>query len=418
MDILKLELLADKHWEETYNKMVLKQGICKEDKDLLWKTKELNKNNIVDDIMSGNYEWSIPRKVEIAKSETGKKRVVYMYSIVDRYILGVMYRAISNYFRDTISDNCFSYKKGTSTNDAIRYIRENKSEKFKYGVKIDIHSYFNSVSKDRVIEMIDALFYAGLKTSIEKLMLDTRVEWKGQIINEWKSLIPGCAFGSFFANYCLRDCDAYFEDKLTNDKCIYARYSDDIIILAETKEELSKYLHKVKEFINKYGLVINEKKYTWFEPGDDVEYLGLKLRGDGKIDISDHAKQKIKKQIHRWCRKGRMEIERDGAEFEKVAKRIIRQLNNKNFKCYIKNEATFGWCHYCFRYITTVDSLREIDLYTKDTIRALKTGKHNKANYKAITEEEFHRLGWVSLVELYKLYKSDFDYYCEVIELI
>jgi hypothetical protein len=96
----------------------------------------------------------------------------------------------------------------------------------------------------------------------------------------------------------------------------------------------------------------------------------------------------------------------------------MKRLNHKNFKCYIKNEATFGWCHYAFRYITTTESLKEIDLYCKDTLRAMKTGKHNKANYKALSEQDFRDIGWVSLVQLYHLYKKDFDYYCEVIELI
>ena len=418
MELLKSELMNSIHWDETYNKMILKQGIKKEDKDLLWATKEIYRENIVNDIISGVYEWSTPRKVEIAKSESKKKRVVYLYSIKDRYILGVLYRAVSARFKNLISTNCFSYKKGTNTNDAIKYIKQNKTDKFKYGVKIDIHSYFNSVSKERVTEIIDELFSGGIKETIENLMFNNEILYKQQEMEEWKSLIPGCAFGSFFANYCLKPCDDYFYEELASENCIYARYSDDIIIIAETREKLKEYLSKIVEFINEYGLTINEKKYTWFEPGDDVEYLGLKLRGDGKIDISDHAKKKIKRQIHRWCRKGRMEIERDAKSFEQVAKRIIRQLNNKNFKCYIRNEATFGWCHYAFRYITTIESLKEIDYYTRDTLRAMKTGKHNKANVRALSDDDLHKLGWVSLVELYFLYKKDFDYYCEVIELL
>ena len=48
----------------------------------------------------------------------------------------------------------------------------------------------------------------------------------------------------------------------------------------------------------------------------------------------------------------------------------------------------------------------------------MKTGKHNKANYKALTENDFKEMGWVSLVQLYHLYRRDFDYYCEVIDLL
>ena len=91
---LKEQLLNKEHWEETYNKMVLKQGFSKEDKELLWQLKEIDRIDIVEEIMSGNYEWSIPRKVEIAKSENKKKRVVYIYNTKDRYILGVLYRYV------------------------------------------------------------------------------------------------------------------------------------------------------------------------------------------------------------------------------------------------------------------------------------------------------------------------------------
>lgn len=413
MKQLKDELLNNKHWEETYNKMILKQGFSKQDKDLLWKLKEIYKNDIIDELMSGLYIWSIPRKVEIAKSESKKKRVVYIYSIKDRYVLGVLYRAISVRFQEKISSSCFSYKKTIGTNSAIKYIKDNRRDEFKYGVKVDIHAYFNSVSREKVIEMINELFQDGIKETIDRLMLNNEVMWKGEIIDEWKSLIPGCALGSFFANYTLKACDEYFD----KENCIYARYSDDIIVIADSKDKLQTYLDKIMEFLNKYGLTMNPEKYKWFEPGDSIEYLGLKLDDNGKIDISKHAKQKIKKQIHRWCRKGRMEIERDYKDFHSVAKRIIRQLNNKNFFCLINNESTFGWAMYSFPKITTIQSLIEIDNYTKETIRAMKTGRHNKANFKAISDEEFKELGWLSLVELYKLYKTDRDYFMEIIEL-
>lgn len=413
MERLKEQLLDKKYWEDTYNKMILKQGFSKEDKNLIWGLKEIYRKDIVDELMSGEYIWSIPRKVEIAKSESRKKRAVYIYNTKDRYILGVLYRAVSEYYYNTLNKNCFSYKKKVGTSDAIRHIQENKNESLKFGVKVDIHSYFNSVSKERVIEMINELFYGGIKKTIENLMLTDRVIYKGKEITEFKSLIPGCAFGSFFANYCLLPCDKYFE----SENVIYARYSDDIIILTDTKEKLQNYLNIVLEYISNYGLTINPDKYTWFEPGDSVEFLGLKLCRDDKIDISDHAKQKIKKQIHRWCRKGRMEIERDYKNFYTVARRIIRKINNKNLFCAIDNETTFGWAMYAFSKITTIQSLVEIDNYTIDTLQAMKTGKHNKRNYGAISKDELRELGYLSLVDMYKLYKYDLDYYMEVVEI-
>ena len=411
---LREQLLKPEFWKDTYDKMMLKQGLSDADRIVLYDYCNLYRKELVDKLLEGTYEWSIPRKVGIAKEGTKKKRIVYIYSMGDRYLLGVLYRAISDYYKDKISPACFSYKKDISTNDAIIYLKGKLADRKYKGVKVDIHAYFNSVSEEKVHQMVDELFFDGFKVSMEKLLFNNTVLYKDHEIQEWKSLIPGCALGSFFANYCLKECDEYFVER---DK-IYARYSDDIIVLEETDEALEEDLSVIKKYIAEYGLEINPDKYTWFEENEPFEFLGLQLRADGKVDISKHAKQKIKKQIHRWCRKGRMAIERDGAPFDKVAKRVIRQFNTKNMFCIIDNEATFGWCHYAFRYLTTIDSLIEIDYYMKDTLRAMKTGKHNKANARYLNDEELKTLGWVSLVDMFFLYKEDFDYYMEIVELM
>lgn len=403
------------YWNGTFDKLINKENISAENKYKLAKCYTLYRDKIVDQLITGEYTWSIPRKVQIRKSETNRYRTVYIYDIEDRLILGVLYHVLSDYFKDRVSDLCYSYKKGCNTIKAISYIKDYKTDEYQYGVKVDIHAYFNNISENRLHQMLDELFLesTGLKKSIEKVMYDNRCEYLGNIIPEYKGVIPGTPIASFFANYCLRECDYYFESKGS----IYARYSDDIIILENSDEEVKADLSIIKRYLEDYGLKLNPSKYTYFRPGDDVVFLGLKLGTDGTIDMSDHSKEKVKKQIHRWCRKGRKEIELWHTDFMTMAKKINRRINTKNFKCYIKHENSFGWCHYMFRYITTDKSLKELDEYTKNTLRAMKTGKHNKANYKAITEEEFREMGWVSITQLYHLYKKDFEYYCEMIYL-
>lgn len=419
-ETLKEKLLNQVYWESTFDKLINKKNLSDSDKYELSRCYAIEMESLMERVASGEYEWSIPRKVKIKKTGTKKFRVVYIYSITDRLILGVLYNVLSDYYKDKVSDLCYSYKKGTNTLRAINHIKNYKQEslhEMQYGVKVDIQSYFNNISEERLHQMIEELFIRedeqGVKRSIENLMYDNRCLEHGNIINEYKGVIPGTPIASFFANYCLCECDRYFEEKGS----IYARYSDDIIVIEESQHEVDKDLETIKVYLARYGLELNPKKYQYFKPGDDITFLGLKLEADGTIDMAEHSKQKVKKQIHRWCKKGRKEIELGNVKFPVIAKRINRRLNQKNFKCYIEHENTFGWCHYMFRYINTDKSLKEIDEYTKNTIRAMKTGKHNKANYRAVTEEEFAEMGWVSLVQLYHLYKKDFDYYCEVIDL-
>lgn len=415
--MLLSELYNEEHWKNTYDKISLKgseYGFDLGNLMLLAET-ESSRHEIITQLLSGTYQWSIPEKLLLAKAGTTKKRTVYMYTHRDRFVLGVLYRALSATYDKDLMPNCFSYRTGVSTSTAITYIQKMKNSKPMYGLKLDISAYFNSVSRSHLENTLNSLFGtdSGLRQTMNQLFMTDTVRYKGEVISEYKSLIAGCALGSFFANYCLRELDQYFHDR----GIVYARYSDDLIFLCEEKEDIEVHLAFVKEKLKEYGLSINEKKYEHFKPHDPVEYLGLSLSDRG-IDISEHAKRKIKKTIKRWIKAGRKEIEMKDVPFDRVARRIVNRLNWKFYKSYVHDKSKFGWGYYAFRYITILDSLTEIDFYLRDQLRYLKTGKHNKANVKALSDDDFQRLGVLSLYDMYQLFHEDFDYYCEVAYLV
>jgi hypothetical protein len=412
----KQELLKKEYWDITFDRVANKIKNDAFNLEELYCLKETDRyKELVDQLVEGTYKWSVPEKLLLSKSHTKKKRTVYMYSPLDRYLLGVVYRATSQLFEDKIAENCFSYKRKTTTCDAIYYIKKYKLGRGLYGVKLDISAYFNSVKREHLIKCLDEVYGidTGIRRSMDGLFLNDTVTFKGKELEEYKALIPGCALGSFFANYCLRDVDAYFVER----GLVYARYSDDIILFDETPELVTKHLDFIKEKITEYGLKINESKYEYFEPSQDIDYLGLTL-GDRGVDISDHAKRKLKKTIKRWVKAGRKEIEMNNRSFESIAKGIVSRLNWKIYKTFILDANSFGWAFYAFRYITLTDSLTEIDFYLRDRLRYLKTGKNTKGNVFALTDEDFMNLGVLSLYDMYKLFKEDFDYYCEVVSLI
>ena len=375
----------------------------------------------------------------------------------DRFVLGVLYRVFSYCYNDELSAACFSYRKDIGTIDALHYIKEQRDKTSEItqdkpedyiGLKLDIHAYFNSVNREKLHKDVDELFdrqqsikgvgsevntdrdikLLGIKISIESMLFNDTVNYNGQLIQEYKSLVPGSPFGSFLANWVLRELDLCFIDKT------YARYSDDIIIIENSKDKVDKDLEIILKYIGDIGLTINPEKYQWFNCNDDIEFLGLKLCSNGDIDISDHAKHKIKKQIHRWTSKGRVEIEKqtkennkntsrldkkdiESKEFRRVAIKILRRINNKNFFCAVGSGNQFGWGLYSYPKITTTKTLYELDMYTKECIRSMKTGKHNRSNINAVSDDELKSMGYLSLVQMFNLYRTDRDYFNEVLEI-
>lgn len=65
-----------------------------------------------------------------------------------------------------------------------------------------------------------------------------------------------------------------------------------------------------------------------------------------------------------------------------------------------------------------MDTLRELDFGLKDRIRQLITGKNNASNIKKVPNEKLVELGYVSLCDMYIKFKTDFDMYCDTVDLI
>lgn len=375
----------------------------------------------LDLILEGNYVWSTPTKQQLNKLGTTRKRTVYVHELQDRYLLGVLYRVCSDYYKDKVSDACFSYKKGVRTLNAVDHLLKDDKIFKKHGVKLDISAYFNSVSRENLLlilhELLDNEAPCFLKLFIDLFMDDT-VYYKGQTITEYKSLIPGCALSSFFANYCLKDLDILLSDTLG---LTYARYSDDIIVFADTKEEVQKALDVIADRLNELGLRINPSKYEWYAPGDEITFLGLRFFSrDNKtiIDISRNSTLKMKKKIKYSTNYGRKMIETEHKDAYKMARKVFKRYNHRVFKCYVIDPDKYGWAYYAFRYINTSESIQEIDFYLKDRIRQMITGKNNKANISKVSNEKLEELGYTSLVQMYKLFMDDFDVYCDAVSLL
>ena len=410
-------LQLDEFWEDTRLALLSKYRVTQEQAtEINLLCSYIGKADILERVKNRTFEWGIPRKVYLNKAGTSKKRIVYMFEKEQRVLLGVLYRALSYHFRGEISSNCFSYKKGISTIKAVSHLLDLNNNCDMYGVKLDIHAYFNSVSSDRLQEMIGTVFKGYEDTDIYWLIstlysINKAVD-NGVVVDEYMSLIPGTAVASFFANYCLKDLDQHFADF----NLPYARYSDDIILFARTPEEIESSLSYIKDILSKYGLEVNPRKYEYFNPKDKIDFLGLTF-DENEIDIHKYSFEKVKAKIRKDVARARKRIEQ-GKSFESEARKVIHRFNYRMYKCYIEDRSKFGWGYYAFRYVTTDKTLREIDFYFRDKLRYLKTGKYNKANINKTPDSELHALGYVSTVMMYNLFKIDFDAYCDRVSLL
>lgn len=352
--------------------------------------------SITTKLKDNNYVFSIPRKKEINKNHTNKKRVVYSYRFDEMIIL--KYIAYNLYKYDNLFEsNLYSFRKNKSVKQAINKLSRKRNISNMYGYKVDIKNYFNSVDISIIINNLNNdIKDKDLLNVITSILENKKVKINNTIIEEDKGIMAGIPISAFLANYFIKDIDKYFKKQ----NILYLRYSDDIILFANTKEEIIKYSNKLKELLLSYNLKINKDKENYYEPNDKWDFLGFSYKNN-KIDLSDNSLHKIKGKIRRSARSIRRWMIRKYVIPDVAIMVMIRKFNKK---FYSKNNNELSWKYWYFPVINTSDSLKIVDEYLQQYIRYIYTGKHNKKNYKLVPYSKIKRLGYKSLVHEYYLF--------------
>lgn len=351
-------------------------------------------------IVDGEYQFSIPTKHIISKNSSSKRRVVYLLSLEESFVLKHISYLLYQY-DDLFAPNLYSFRKKTGVKSAINEIRKKHNLGRLYGYKLDISNYFNSINIDLFLDELKDNVDDDVFNLFSKLYSDKRVSYRIQIIEENKGAMAGVPLSAFAANFYIRNIDEFFY----KEKIFYLRYADDIIFFTKSKDDRDKYIRALKTLLNEKHLSINEDKVSYIEPGEYFEFLGFGF--DGKtIDISKHSMKKIKSKIKRQARRLLMWKDKKNLPPEKALTTINKKFNKK-FYGKVDNETS--WSYWYFPIINTSKSLKEVDAYFQDEQRYLYTGRHNKMNYKKCPYETLKSCGYKPLVHEYYEFRKNKD---------
>ena len=142
------------------------------------------------------------------------------------------------------------------------------------------------------------------------------IEWFALEINRDHSVIfeiasKYCLF-NLYAEYIMRNGgleETQAGIKISGRNINNLRYADDIILMAESEEELKSLLMKVKEESEKVGLKLNIQKTTimasgpitsWEIDGETVETVSDFIFGGSKITADGDCSHEIKRRLLLW----------------------------------------------------------------------------------------------------------------------
>ena len=336
---------------------------------------------------------------EISKHSNGKKRRIFLYEGDFQLFLKMLAYLLSVRYDCMFEDNCYAFRRNMCPGDAIRRITGTKGIWKKYSLKTDLHDYFNSIPTEQLIEKLgflkdedgQALDFLKKMLLTPKIKQDSRAACEDGLHKF--GVMAGTPTAPFLANVHLMDIDRRFGER----DILYFRYSDDILVFADSTEEIEKIEGELTEEISKRGLLFNPTKRRVTTPGEEFEFLGFSFR-EGVVGLAPHSVEKINGKIRRKARALRRWAYKRELPGDKAAKGFIKAMNHKFYD--EGEDGDFSWSRWFFPNITTSEDLGRIDEYMQKYARYCVTGRHYKGNYR-ISYESLKEWGYRSLVAEY-----------------
>ena len=405
MGSLLSELGKKEAWEKFYGHKT--SGICapsaeRELREFIDKAEYMEVCREIADCLEGKSSFPLPRRAVISKMSTQKKRTVYIYPRRETVTLKLLTYLVLRKYDDIFADNLYSFRPDRSAHTAIHSIVRSMSgfEKGFYSYKVDISDYFNSIDISLLLPELEKILSDDplLYKFLSSLLCEKEFTSSGVPMTGAKGIMAGTPIACFYANIFLKELDFHFE-KLG---IPYARYSDDIIVLAESREELSEHESYIRDYLRSRGLKVNPAKESRTVPGGMLVFLGFAT--DGKtIDIAPATVTKLKGKMRRKARALVRWAARNDIDPANAAKAFIRIFNRKLLD--VSDDHDLTWSRWFFSVINTDKSLRVIDGYAQDTIRYIAGNTRRKSRYN-IRYEDLKKWGYRSLVAEYYAFGS------------
>lgn len=188
-------------------------------------------------------------------------------------------------------DVVFSYRKGSSTYDAVKLHACSK-----IFFNTDIKSFFPSITREYARSvLVDNL--SNVPISDLNIHLDKILDY---IIID-NSLPVGFPTSPAFSNACLYDFDVEMQKYCINHEYVFTRYSDDIIISSGNDEGFENINSVVSDLLGEFGkghFKLNSSKTKLIKKGSKIKLLGMVILPSQIVSVDIKIKRKLEHLIH------------------------------------------------------------------------------------------------------------------------
>jgi RNA-directed DNA polymerase len=190
---------------------------------------------------------------------------------MDRVIQQAITQVLTPVFDPHFSESSFGFRPGRSAHQAVRKVLKDIGEGYRYAVDIDLEKFFDTVDHDVLMSRVARRVKdKGLLRLIGRY-LRCGVVVNGRLNQTTKGVPQGGPLSPMLSNILLDDLDKELEKRGHR----FARYADDLIILAKSERAAYRLMASISRFLERKLKVKVNKDKSKVVRAQDSSFLGF-----------------------------------------------------------------------------------------------------------------------------------------------
>jgi RNA-directed DNA polymerase len=247
-------------------------------------------------LKSGSYRPQAVRRVEIPKSDGGR-RPLGIPTVTDRVVQAAVVEVIEPIFESRFAPRSYGFRAGRGCKDALRDVDEALKTGLVHVVDADLKSYFDSIPHARLMSRVHERVKDGTVLRLIEGFL------KQPIMSEVANWTPeagtpqGAVLSPLLANIYLHPLDVQMQEAGYR----MVRYADDFVVLCESAEAAQAALARIRCWVAEAGLTLHPEKTRLADlsqAAGHFDFLGYRFYGTSDGDIGRTIKPKKRKALY------------------------------------------------------------------------------------------------------------------------